>query len=114
MLAKAVLPSTGQNVELKGKLYNIDSELYDGPFSKVYTVSENGTQFAMKIERTVGPTRYVLPYLMTFMMGCLKIWDVPPRNRSLLDIFPPLPYFVESMMLGLISVVLRQFFNAYN
>uniref|UniRef100_A0A0M3IL87 Protein kinase domain-containing protein n=2 Tax=Ascaris TaxID=6251 RepID=A0A0M3IL87_ASCLU len=60
MLAKAVLPSTGQNVELKGKLYNIDSELYDGPFSKVYTVSENGTQFAMKIERTVGPTRPVL------------------------------------------------------
>ncbi|VDM48641.1 unnamed protein product [Toxocara canis] len=58
--AKAVLPAIGNNVELKGRLYSIESELYDGPFSKVYIVSESGAQLAMKLERTIGPNRPVL------------------------------------------------------
>lgn len=54
------LPSIGTELTLKGKQYRIESELYDGPFSKVYVINEGYMQYAMKIERTVGPKRPVL------------------------------------------------------
>ncbi|MCP9260697.1 Tau-tubulin kinase 1 [Dirofilaria immitis] len=50
----------GSEIKLKGKQYHVESELYDGPFSKVYTISEGCIQYAMKIERTTGSKRPVL------------------------------------------------------
>lgn len=51
------LPDVGSEVKLKGKQYHIETKLYDGPFSKVYTISEGCTQYAMKIERSTGSNR---------------------------------------------------------
>lgn len=51
------MPAVGSAVTLKGREYNIQSELYDGPFSKVYAISEGCMQYAMKIERTRGSKR---------------------------------------------------------
>ncbi|VDK81591.1 unnamed protein product [Litomosoides sigmodontis] len=54
------MPAVGSAVTLKGKEYHIQSELYDGPFSKVYAINEGSMQYAMKIERTRGSKRPVL------------------------------------------------------
>uniref|UniRef100_A0A0R3RUQ0 Protein kinase domain-containing protein n=1 Tax=Elaeophora elaphi TaxID=1147741 RepID=A0A0R3RUQ0_9BILA len=54
------MPAIGSAVTLKGKQYHIQSELYDGPFSKVYAISDDCTEYAMKIERTTGSKRPVL------------------------------------------------------
>lgn len=53
----AKMPAVGTEVTLKGKQYHILSELYDGPFSKVYAISKGCMQYAMKIERTAGSKR---------------------------------------------------------
>ncbi|VDM19858.1 unnamed protein product [Wuchereria bancrofti] len=54
------MPTVGSEVTLKGKQYHIQSELYDGPFSKVYAINEGCMQYAMKIERRTGSKRPVL------------------------------------------------------
>lgn len=51
------MPTVGSAVTLKGKQYHVQSELYDGPFSKVYSINEGNMQYAMKIERTTGSKR---------------------------------------------------------
>lgn len=51
------MPTVGSEVTLKGKQYHIQSELYDGPFSKVYAINEGCMQYAMKIERRAGSKR---------------------------------------------------------
>uniref|UniRef100_A0A915PK24 Protein kinase domain-containing protein n=1 Tax=Setaria digitata TaxID=48799 RepID=A0A915PK24_9BILA len=54
------MPVVGTEITLKGKQYHIQSELYDGPFSKVYVINTGCMQYAMKIERTAGSKRPVL------------------------------------------------------
>ncbi|OZC07842.1 hypothetical protein X798_05152 [Onchocerca flexuosa] len=54
------MPAVGSEVTLKGEQYHIESELYHGPFSKVYVISGSCMQYAMKTERTVGSKRPVL------------------------------------------------------
>ncbi|VDO42663.1 unnamed protein product [Onchocerca flexuosa] len=56
------MPAVGSEVTLKGEQYHIESELYHGPFSKVYVISGSCMQYAMKTERTVGSKRSFLQY----------------------------------------------------
>ncbi|VDM95753.1 unnamed protein product [Thelazia callipaeda] len=50
----------GSTITLRGKMYEVQDELYSGPFSKVYTVCDGSQQYALKTERTVGSKRPVL------------------------------------------------------
>ena len=52
-----ILPTVGKGVCLNGRMLNVKEELYDGPFSKVFSVTESSVQYALKIERSDAPIR---------------------------------------------------------
>ncbi|KHN82925.1 putative serine/threonine-protein kinase [Toxocara canis] len=54
------MPVVGKHVEHKNRRFHVHSQIYHGPFSEVYVVSECGRHYAMKIEKTVGASRRVL------------------------------------------------------